>query len=513
MGFSMQTGEINFNVGILLGNGSGAFTAMPSERTEGGNPLALADLDRDGKADLVASFGWGVDVYRGSGSSGPSGAIHYPIDRQVMGIAVVDLNGDGWPDIALLAQENARVLWNDGSGGFPRRTGYEIGHSFDSLRTGDVDGDGRRDLVATSSVGTSVVFTGAAGPLAAVDFPAPASVTRCDAVAMGDLDDDGEADLALATSYPAGAAVFLNTNGTFGPAVAYELGGAVTTTTTSIAIGDVNGDRRPDLVLNQQDDSAAVLINDGTGTFGTPTGYAAGGALLAVVLSDLDGDGDADLVGSTRSGINVLMNDGTGVFGAPTPYTTTAVTSPPVLGDLNGDGKLDVAVASWELVDVLYNKGDGTLLAATAVKAGTTVTSIAIADLDADTRPDIAIADGGNRVGCTTVGSGVRVLFNDGSQAFTAIDYVTRGAFGALAIADLDRDGKPDIVTANILMLRNEGNRIFRVHIPDNDAHYVSNLRTTHSLAVGDVNGDGKPDLAFVPTPYQAAAVIFNSSP
>jgi hypothetical protein len=117
----------------------------------------------------------------------------------------------------------------------------------------------------------------------------------------------------------------------------------------SVAIGDVNGDGRSDLVVaNQSSNTVSVLLGNGAGGFGAKTDFATGSAPTSVAIGDLNGDGRSDLaVANYVSGtVSVLLGNGAGGFGAKTDFATGANPYSVAIGDVNGDGRSDLAVAN-----------------------------------------------------------------------------------------------------------------------------------------------------------------------
>src|SRR6266545_4578526 len=175
------------------------------------------------------------------------------------------------------------------------------------------------------------------------------------------------------------------------------------------------------------------------------------------------------------------------LFSAPSMLFDTGGTPASVaIADLNGDGRPDLAVASSGYlrltpgtVTVLYGNGDGTFGARADFGTGIHPVSVAVADLNGDRFPDLVTANGASNA--------ISVLLGNGDGTFGARDDFGPG-IGArsVAIADLNGDGHLDVVTERSVFLGN-GDGTFGARIDFNNAG--------SAVAVGDLNGDGRPDL------------------
>ena len=180
-------------------------------------------------------------------------------------------------------------------------------------------------------------------------------------VAIGDLTGDGKPDLVVANTNSNTVSVLLgNGNGSFGPKTDYATGSYP----QSVAIGDLNGDGKPDLVTaNYYSSTVSVLLGNGDGTFVPKADYATGTGPYSVAIGDLNGDRKPDLVAanSTTNTASVLLGNGDGSFGAKTDYGTGFYPVSVAIGDVNADGKPDLVVANStsQTVSVLLNAGGG----------------------------------------------------------------------------------------------------------------------------------------------------------
>jgi len=309
-------------------------------------------------------------------------------------------------------------------------------------------------------------------------------------VAIGDLNGDGKLDLVAANSGSNTVSVLLgNGAGAFGAKTDFATGSAP----YSVAIGDVNNDGIPDLVVaNSGSNTVSVLFGNGAGGFGAKTDFATGTGPRSVTIGDVSGDGRPDLVVANfgSNTVSVLLGNGAGGFGAKTDFATGTQPFSVAIGDVNGDGKADLVLANFgsNTVSVLLGDGAGGFGAKTDFATGTGPYSVAIGDVSGDARPDLAVANSGSNT--------VSVLLGDGAGGFGAkTDYATGTSAQSVAIGDVNGDSKPDLVLANtnsntVSVLLGNGDGTFAAK---ND---FATGTTPACIAIADVNGDGKPDLA-----------------
>jgi hypothetical protein len=322
------------SVQILIGNGDATFTPGPILPVA--NPLALVtgDLDGDGWADLVAvNNGTGtVSVLLNRATAGAEfrAAADYAVEPKAISAALVDVDGDGRLDIAVSngldldastgPDASVSVLINQGGGLFAPHVDYTLGSTLGGIAAGDLDGDGHPELVVTNvediTVGTTDVRAlyndPGLGP-GVFDVPVSGTFTGLSSIppsrpTLVDLDGDHKLDL-ITTNNLQGTVSVLHGDGTgrFEPAVQYAAGAV----TSKLAVGDLNGDGRPDLAVVCTSGNVAVLLNAGAGKFAPAINYGGGGTLIGIAIGDVNGDGKPDLILGTDTGTSelaVLLN-------------------------------------------------------------------------------------------------------------------------------------------------------------------------------------------------------------
>lgn len=320
------------------------------------------------------------------------------------------------------------------------------------VAAGDFDGDGDVDLATTVGGPDRVIVLlndGSGGYAAGPSSPLPASSSPQDVIA-GLFNGDTIMDLAVAVRDPAGSVIVMAGNGA-----------GTFTTITTIAVGDrprglSAGDLEPDgdldlAVANRNDGTASVAVNDGTGAFTVST-LVIGGEPRATAMGDLDGDDDLDVVvtdGDGRS-IELFANNGGGSF-APAgsllvnpnvrPDGVTAV-------DIDGDGDCDVIAATSDATlginqaAVFLSGVAGFTGPAGYDTGGINTSGIVAADLDCDGLPDLATTNQDS--------NDVSLLRNVGGGAFGGPMILAAGTRpNEVLAADFDGDGDPDIAVAN----------------------------------------------------------------
>jgi hypothetical protein len=359
---------------------------------------------------ICVSVGLGAFAIQALGSLGK--ARNFAVGTLPTSVAIGDLNGDGKRDLAVTnsGSDNVSVLLAKGAGSFGKARNFAARAAPRSVAIGDLNRDGSPDLAVANTGSNSVSVLlgngdgsfGVAPNFAVGRYPA--------SVAIGDLNRDGKLDLAVANSGSSQKSVSVllgNGDGGFGAATNLALG----TGPVSVAIGDFNGDRHPDLVASRRTNVVSVLLGNGDGSFGVATNFAVGRYPASVAIGDLNRDGNLDLAvanaGSYKqqpSTVSILLGNGAGNFGVAKNFAAGFTPTSIAIGDLNRDGKLDLAVSNETVgsgfahVSILIGNGGGTFAAPRHLRVGSgpsQALSVAIGNLNAGSYPDIAVAKGG----------------------------------------------------------------------------------------------------------------------
>ncbi len=262
----------------------------------------------------------------------------------------------------------------------------------------------------------------------------------------------------------------------------------------SVATGDFNSDGKLDIVTaNSATNTVSILLNTGSGNFGTKTDIVVGSAPRAVLAKDFDNDGKVDLavaVGSSTSNtVEILLGNGDGTFTSSSSLVTGTTPVALASGDFDGDGFLDLAVANAgdNTVDIFLGTFTGFAFNATLL-TGTTPSGIAAADFNHDGRLDLAVSNSGDDTVSIFVGAD-NGLFDPGVSLPTGSDPE------GIVTGNFDADLEPDIAVVNrnsntVSEFLSNGDGTFTVR-----RDFAVGSQPA-ALAAGDFTVDGRLDLA-----------------
>jgi len=348
-------------------------------------------------------------------------------------------------------------------------------------------------------------------------FLAPAfySTGAATAVAVADVNGDGKPDL-VAANCAAGTCSFQgqgtisvllgNGDGTFQDAVNYWSGGWLP---TSVMIADVNGDGKPDILVTNEGYGINILLGNGDGTFQPVSDVAGVETPLKLLVADINGDGKLDLVVLSGS-IGVLLGNGDGTFQPIVSYEECigCLPSSLAMADVNGDGNLDLLVAYWNgaSIGIRLGNGDGTFQSETLFSVGMQPSSLAAADVNGDGHIDLVVTN--LCLGGCNVNGTVAVLLGNGDGTFQTPARYGWDEYGAqsIAIADLNEDGKPDLVVGGVSCLERcgPGPSGIGVLLGMGDGTFQPTIPYSPSTAIGDhvlvadLNRDNRPDVVSI---------------
>ncbi|HYE80395.1 MAG TPA: FG-GAP-like repeat-containing protein, partial [bacterium] len=322
-------------------------------------------------------------------------------------------------------------------------------------------------------------------------------------LATGDVDGDGDLDLLVSRRGRQQVTVCLNAGGgAFSVADSVPVGLGP----QGLAVGDIDGDGDLDFVTaNEGDKTVSVRFNDGAAHFTSPAtnpDLSIPKRPFDVVLADMDGDGDLDLLsanyssgsgtpipgGTSASSLSVCRNDGSGTFGTPADVLVAAQPSTMAVGDLDNDGDLDVITVGYrsERVSVRFNNGLGAFPFRRDIAVAGKPQGVAVGDVDNDGDVDIVTPLPDSRT--------LVVCYNDGTGRFPNSSSVPAGVGTSVALGDLNGDGYLDAVSCDY------GGVTIPIYTNDQTGHFVADTLlwvgpSSFCVTMADVDGDGDLDV------------------
>ena len=458
------------------------------------NELVAVDFDLDGDVDVL-SIG---DTYSylilhsnsGEGDFSEKSSILGPIDDHVKTLAD-DIDGDGDMDVVMVDEDGEHIFWAENT----NTEVFEI-HEIDAQREIvdilliDMEQDGDKDIVVANNITGKIEMyenlgNGNFGSAEAISSETgePSSLD------LADLNKDGRLDIVFADMERHLVAWIPNEGeGNFGTEQLIRSGMSYA---NRVATGDLNGDNHIDVIATALTDSYIhYFLNDGTAGFDTydkiPKSETSSEGLLAV---DLNNDGTLDILWASPWANDKIMwhaNDGSANFGEENTILENDSDCPILqIFDVDRDGDLDLL----EGLHFYKNKGDGVFGDARKFihEDYHYVPMIIFTDLDLDGYEDLLIRYEDD------------IIWHpgdiDGFETGTTIASISSEGLACIASADMDNDGKPDIVATDwesddVLLYRNQGEGMFEeVQVTEENFDGVAGLKLT------DINGDGHIDI------------------
>jgi hypothetical protein len=507
-------------VGYVLvcpGNGDGTFgKGVPYNGGYFPDLLASADMNGDGKLDLITldvdTSTVTVLLNRGDGSL-ISPAIKYATPNAAQVLNVGDFHNNGRPDVIVSAPGGVNVLTNLGGGilhapvSIAPTTGQAPPDYLDAVFATDFDNDGHLDLAVAGYYDNSVsaevsnvplLFgSGKATFVAGSDPIGPGSVPVTNIfptprLAIGDFNGDGKPDLAASLTSNSGMQYI---------SIAYNSGTHTFSAGPKLNLpnepayfvaGDFNRDGYSDFAVLDGND-VDIYLNRKNGSYSGPISYHVGTNPSFIVQRDLNGDGKPDLIVTNHDSddVSILLGKGDGTFAAAASYPASAHPNVVTTGDFNRDGKLDLAVGG-DSVAVLLGRGDGTFENPTEFSAPHPVKFLTQADLRGTGIEDLLCVGGD-----LYFSNQIYVLYGKGDGSFNSpTAYSTQAIPSWLTVGDFNSDGAIDVAVSTnggaITLLLNQGGTYISLK---SSATTISARQTVTFTATltGSVPGAGRP--------------------
>lgn len=512
---STATGLMHVYVGDGIGNFVEESNGLPGSGSA--FELILADFNNDGNLDLAGN----ARVYLGNGGAG--GSMTWTFDSNVAtwyAASAADMNLDGKLDLITGGVNGIHVymgdggaggsiIWTDSSAGLPGTGTYW------KPVAGDINHDGKPDIVcadAANGIGawTGNGLTGASALWMSADTGLP-QTSQYASVDIGDVNHDGNLDVVTTAYYSSnGVRLWLGNGGSGGSMVWTENSNGLDTSVNGylgVKLGDINHDGDMDIVVSHfLGNGLRLWLGDG-GDGGTMDWTLASAGLpfgnyIDVDVGDFDNDGKLDLVAGLNQGIEVWQNDlpdfmidtyVSASIGLPNANTWADVQ----FSDINHDGELDIGFTSFQGQDlgIQVHLGDGTGVwtpSSTGLPTSGSFSGMRFADIDHDGAIDIIAAQeggGGN--------NGVHAYRGDGTGSWTEMALVSAAGGAGLELADLNHDGNLDIITGYY-----QNNWGPMIYLGNGDFTWSGNMGppgeiiNVDDVAVADVNHDGHLDIA-----------------
>jgi hypothetical protein len=461
----------------------GATVTLPAQAAVLRGPF---DLDRNGFDDLIA-VGPAAIMSLISNGDATFRVVSTPVGGGVALTTVVviaDMNGDGHSDVCAVAQRDTgssvvrtlRMFRGDGKGAFAEGTSTALTARIFDIDAADMTGDGKPDLVLSDSR-NGLLLEGNGDGTFKQERPLLTGQSGISRIELGDFDGDARPDihingpkLVLAAQPSSVLRLNLSSPGW---------------------IVDLDGDGRLDIFTPYE-----IALGKGDGTFTSRPTRSAGGGLASPVFADFDGDGAIDVTGGTGWSEIAINYARSGLrFGGSQTVLTDTPFIHPLTGDLNGDGRDDVVAITGRVIRAYLAGSDGMLAYGGFVD--TNASAGALADFNADGKLDLYLDSSG-------------IVFGKGDGTFSAPGSNTGGSANHVVAADMNNDGKTDIVvtyggdtTGTVYTYLNDGSGQL------SQGSYTPLPIAAYGAVAADFNRDGTNDLIVATEKYSDTGELY----
>jgi hypothetical protein len=349
-------------------------------------------------------------------------ATNFPAGNFPGTIVAADFDGDGKADVLVASSGGVSLLLGTGNGALATPTSFPVpGIGPDApIAVGDFNNDGNPDIVvvANSSGATVSLLLGDGKGNFLVKTNLTGYYSYATSVAAADFNRDGNLDLAIAYGSSDVAVVFGRGDGSFALSTNLTLGSSIYNYGDSIRVGDIYGHGKTDLAVSvsayAKSNCFCVYSNKGDGTFAGPQYYAAGGLYenhYSLELGDFGANGrqDVAVLNYYARSVTVWVNGGNGAFTPAHEYALGFSAKSIAKGDFNGDGRIDLVVRGGGVAVLLLGNGDGSFTIGPQLTVSTYAytygTAVAVADFNGDGMPDLAFAN--------YLGNSVAIMLNE----------------------------------------------------------------------------------------------------
>ena len=325
-------------------------------------------------------------------------------------------------------------------------------------------------------------------------------------IAVGDVDEDGEADVVIVNNKAESAEVWANNGGSFSNLSTLLTGSSP----RAMNMADYDSDGDLDVAIPSELDSTLLVYqNNGDGTYVLSDTKTTGASPVWAEHADIDGDGALDLVVANLSGnsFSVFFNNGNAVFQNRLDYPVSGIAPESILlADFDNDGDVDIALVTSGSNQIITfdNDGLGAFINQKTFSVGQTPRVITGHDLNGDNFIDLAV--------CNRVDNSASVLLNSGGNFQPAVDYPTDVDAFSIVAGDLDGDRDADLVVTS------HGANSFNVLLNDAAGNIAINStyatqQQPRAVNIADFNGDGRLDIAVANRGSDTFQIYTNSSP